>query len=81
VGSGQGDVVQQLLAAHADPDAQNEFGDTPLIIASRRGDLGLVRRLLEAGAGSRLRNRDHSTAADIAQARGFHKIAEVLEAS
>jgi ankyrin repeat protein len=48
------------------------------MIASRRGDADLVKALLSAGASGRLRNRDRMTAADVAEARGFPTISELL---
>lgn len=75
---GHVDAVDKLLAARADRNAQNEFGDTALIVASRNGDAALVRRLLEAGASTRLRNRDRASAADIAAARNFPAVMQLL---
>jgi ankyrin repeat protein len=77
--SGQGAIASVLLAAHADKDAQNQFGDTPLLIASRRGDAELVRILLAAGASTKLRNHDRVSAADVAHAREFTAITALLE--
>jgi ankyrin repeat protein len=62
-------------------DVQNNFGDTALIIASRRGDYGVVRTLLTAGASALLRNQDKRTAEDIAEARAFTKVAALLRSS
>jgi ankyrin repeat protein len=43
--------VRQLLAAGADPSEVEELGDvTPLMSAAARGDLEIVRALVEAGA-------------------------------
>jgi ankyrin repeat protein len=67
-----------LLAARADQDAQNGFGDTALIIAARNGNGALVRRLLAAGASTKLRNHDRAAAVDIAEARNFTQVAAVL---
>jgi ankyrin repeat protein len=71
-------IVDGLLAKQADKDAQNEFGDTALIIASRNGDVSLVKRLLGAGAATRVRNHDRATAADVAQARSFRDVIALL---
>jgi hypothetical protein len=38
-----------------------------------------VRRLLSAGASTRLRNKDRATAADVARARSFAAISELLK--
>jgi ankyrin repeat protein len=66
------------MAARADKDSQNEFGDTALIIASRNGDAKTVRVLLDAGASTKLRNQDRATAADIATARDFDQVLALL---
>jgi ankyrin repeat protein len=72
-------VVSSLLAKQVDKDTQNEFGDTALIIASRNGDVSLVKRLLDAGAATRIRNRDRATAADIAEARSLRNVLALLK--
>jgi ankyrin repeat protein len=72
-------IVDRLLAAQADKDAQNDFGDTALIIASRNGNVSLVKRLLAAGAATRIRNHDRATAADVAKARSFRDVLALLE--
>jgi ankyrin repeat protein len=72
-------IVDRLLSARADKDAQNRFGDTALIIASRNGDVSLVKRLLAAGASTRIRNQDRATAADIAEARAFRDVLGLLK--
>jgi ankyrin repeat protein len=43
-------VAKQLLANGADPEAQSRNWGTALISAARRGDIGLVSALLDAGA-------------------------------
>jgi ankyrin repeat protein len=70
--------VYHVLAHRANQDAQNEFGDTALIIASRNGYSVLVQRLLKSGASTRLRNKDRLSAADVAAARSFSGIAQKL---
>ncbi|TLZ14341.1 MAG: ankyrin repeat domain-containing protein [Gammaproteobacteria bacterium] len=77
--AGAVEIVDKLLTHHAEKDAQNEFGDTALIIASRNGNAALVRRLLSAGASTALRNKDRSTAADVARARAFPAVVELLK--
>jgi ankyrin repeat protein len=57
----QPEVITSLLALHADPDTQDEDGDTPLHLAilqvQDREALGaIVRALLDAGASTELRN-------------------------
>ena len=79
--AGAVEVVEKLLARHADKDTQNEFGDTALIIASRNGNAALVQRLLSAGASTRLRNKNHASAADVARERAFTAIAELLKSA
>jgi ankyrin repeat protein len=47
---GQTAVVEQLLAAGADPDLANAAGDTPLLWAAQQGDVATVDALLAGGA-------------------------------
>jgi ankyrin repeat protein len=79
VNAGAVEVAEKLLAQHVDKDTQNEFGDTALIIASRNGNAVLVQRLLSAGASTRLRNKNKASAADVARARAFTAIADLLK--
>jgi ankyrin repeat protein len=72
------EIVAKLLAARVEKDAQNEFGDTALIIASRNGNTALVRQLLKSGASTRLRNKNRASAADVAKARAFTGIVALL---
>ena len=58
------DVVMHLLSPHifADVNSVNDFGDTPLIIASRQKDEKIVLALLENGALVDQRNTQGTTA-------------------
>ena len=49
-GSGHPDTVELLVGRGADPTAGNIFGNTPLHMAARTGNLGTMRVLLEFGA-------------------------------
>jgi ankyrin repeat protein len=51
-----------LLGHRADPNLQDELGDTPLIQATARGDIAAVRVLLAHGADPNLRRIDDTTA-------------------
>ena len=50
--------VESFLSVHPTlpVDVQNDKGDTPLIMAARRGDTDVVRALLKAGASVHTRN-------------------------
>ena len=58
---GHMDVVRALLAAGADVNARNNYGDTPLHEASCHGHMDVVRALLAAGADLGARNDDGYT--------------------
>ena len=53
-------IVDLLLQAAADVDAQDEYGNTPLwrAVFNYRGDVAVIEKLLAAGADSTLAN-DH----------------------
>ncbi len=55
-----------LLQHGANVDALNEDGETPLMLASRLGELECVQLLLEAGANRELRNKQGKSALDFA---------------
>lgn len=76
---GQSAVLELLLSRRVAVDAADEFGDTALMAAARAGHAEVCQKLLAAGANARLRNRDRTTAADLAEARGFHSLAERLK--
>ena len=78
--SGQAKIVALLLDRKPPLDATDAFGDTALMAAARNGDAATCVSLLSAGANPRLRNRDRATAAELAEARGFTKLAERLRA-
>lgn len=48
--SGRTAAVRLLLGAHADPNAADADGWTPLAFAARFGHLDIVKELLDAGA-------------------------------
>jgi ankyrin repeat protein len=52
------DVVRLLLDRGADPSLVNSDGDSPLMMAARRGHLDIVRLLLDRGADPSLANSD-----------------------
>ncbi len=72
-------VVQKLSAAKEELDTQNSVGDTALIAASRAGDEQIVAALLRAGSSKKLRNREKMAAEDLARARGFERVALLIE--
>ena len=44
------EIVKELLAKGAEKDAQEMFGDTPLICAAEKGHTEIVKQLLATGA-------------------------------
>ncbi len=55
--------TESLLRAGADPNGQNELGQTPLMIACNSGYHEVVKALLEAGADPNIQDKDGKTAA------------------
>lgn len=68
-----------LLASGADPNARQQGGFVPLHAAAQNGDLPFVRTLLDHGADAKARDDDGRTPADLAEAKGYAEIAELLE--
>ncbi len=64
------DMLQQLLAAGADPNGRGPAGRTPLMEAARSGQETMVRMLLRAQADRFLRDPDGLSAADHAERNG-----------
>lgn len=52
------ELVKELLKSEANPDVQDNDGDTPLMIASKFGDSFTMRELLVAGADPNIKNKD-----------------------
>ncbi|MDG1436625.1 MAG: ankyrin repeat domain-containing protein [Rickettsiaceae bacterium] len=58
-------LAKDLLDAGIDINAQNDNGDTALIISAKRGLFSLVTRLIEAGANPDIENNDQKKAIDL----------------
>jgi len=73
--------LDMLLTAGGDPDLANPAGETALHWAVKRGrSAGIVKRLLDAGAGIDLKRADGRTAYAMAAASGQTEVAELLAA-
>lgn len=59
----------------------SEEGNTALHVAAAMGHIGIVRRLLGAGADNTLRRPDGKTAEDVAVSFGYSDVAELLRNS
>ncbi|MFM2128862.1 MAG: hypothetical protein RL477_408, partial [Pseudomonadota bacterium] len=72
-------VMDLLLAAGANPDFPDEYGETALFWAAGSGRKDAVRRLLAAGADPARRGREGATALDAARAAGYDDIVALIE--
>lgn len=77
-GGSHNKMVEILVEAGADLSARDEFGMRPLHYAAEGGHLGTVELLLKLGADPDAMDEVGKTAADVASAWGFPKIAEAL---
>ena len=68
-----------LIAGGVSVNLKNENGSTALMLASARGHVDTVARLLEGGADPGLRNKVRKTAASLAIASGHREVAGLLE--
>ena len=78
--SGQADAARLLLDTGASVNHVADFENTPLNAAASYGHAEVVRVLLERGADVCYRSSG-GTAGDIARARGYIKLAELLKAA
>ena len=70
-------IVELLLAAGSNPNAQDYTGTTALMLIWDC-DLEITKALIEAGADQRLRNKEGETALDIAKRKKQRKIMALL---
>lgn len=71
--------IPPLLSSGANPNARNEDGETPLMMAAFAGHLRGVESLLRGGADARIKNVSGETAQDMAAKRGHTAVASELE--
>ena len=71
--------MRLLLDRGANPDIQDNDGDTALIIASSRGYRKIVKLLLENGSNVDIINNKGYTALSLASSREYEDIVELLE--
>lgn len=76
--AGQRLIVKLLLERGAAVTARQAGGYAPLHSAANLGDVEMARLLLAAGADPSARTDDGKTPFDLAQARGFGPVAELL---
>jgi|BarGraIncu00222A_1022003.scaffolds.fasta_scaffold131409_1 ankyrin repeat protein len=74
------EVVKLVLAAGANPDAQQQSGYTALHEAAVNNNAELAKALLSAGADPGIRSDTGRTAAEMAREKGHMELAEMLEA-
>ena len=72
-------IVSLLLAAGADPNAQDSGGRSALWLATQDGYTEIVRLLLSAGADATLADDNGNTPLDIARIWGHHTIISLLQ--
>jgi hypothetical protein len=83
--AGHVDIVELLLHSKADPNAQNDSGDTALHLASAKKRTLVVQALLNENINARtdLRNRDGKTAEDLALSDevrdAFNKQSDIIQ--
>jgi len=78
VGAGREDKVKQLLDRGADPKLSDSDGDTPLHIASQRGNAHIMKMLLAAGANPNAQNKLGGTPLMWAAVFGHEEAARLL---
>jgi hypothetical protein len=71
--------IRLLLSAGANPNARNEDGETPLMMAAFAGHLHGVEALLKSGADASNKNVLGQTAGELAMNRGYRAVAAALK--
>lgn len=72
-------IVSYLLSRHADVNAQNDDGKTPLMLAVALGHTEAVSLLLQTGADTELRDINGATAEDLARLDGRWDLVHQLQ--
>ncbi|MFZ3265591.1 MAG: ankyrin repeat domain-containing protein [Terriglobales bacterium] len=73
------EAVRLLLEHGAPPNARQHGGWAPIHAAAQNGDRPMIELLLQHGADPRLANDEGKTAAMVADEKGHHEIAKLLE--
>jgi len=71
-------LIDRLLALHANPNAKNDYGSTPLSEAAVVGNPVVVKKLLQAGADVESPNADGQTALMIVSRTSNLEVAKLL---
>lgn len=72
------DLIGLFLDMEADINAEDKWGDTPLILAAEKNNLAIVTLLLDRGADVNAKNTHGRTALAMAEARNDKKLVELL---
>ena len=72
-------AVQVLIEAGADVNAEDNYGQTALIVATALGHTDAVRALIEAGADVNARSKQGATALMVAQGAGQNEVVGILK--
>ena len=71
-------LIHILIEAGAELNGADQAGQTPLILAAKRGNLDCVRKLIEAGADVNLCDQYQKSALDYAIQGGYTEMVERL---
>ncbi|MDT7870756.1 MAG: ankyrin repeat domain-containing protein [Thermoproteus sp.] len=76
---GDAERVRELLKKGADPNVQDEYGDTPLRWAAFNGHVDVVELLLEHGADPTVKDKVGMTPLDLARKAGYDGVVSLIE--
>lgn len=73
------EISKMLIEAGAAVNVAQEGNITPLHLAAQHGNIDLIILLLENGARIEIKTSLGDTASDLASAKGFHELADILK--
>jgi ankyrin repeat protein len=72
-------IVEKLIESNANVNVQDEYGKTPLILATESNSPKIVNIFLLSGADINIKDRNNETALDIAVSNEMAEIQQIIQ--